>query len=202
VDGAYLNAPLKETIYMRQAKGYEVPGKETHVCLLKRAIYGLRQAGHEWYELLCKIMHGLSFKQCRVEHAVFYKNEAGDMLFVAADVDDMTIAGSSRDAIQRFKEGLSQQVKIKDLGDLQWMLGIEVTRNRKACTISFSQRAYIAKILERFGLQDAHPLSTPLDPHHRLTLAQCPDNPCQYEAMKNVPYREAIGSLMYAALGT
>jgi Reverse transcriptase (RNA-dependent DNA polymerase) len=67
----------------------------------------LRQAGCEWYELLCKIMHGLNFKRCRVEHVVFYKHKAGDTLFIAADVDDMTIARSSRDAIQRFKEGLS-----------------------------------------------------------------------------------------------
>ena len=45
VDGAYLNAPLKETIYMQQPKGYEVLGKEKHVCLLKRAIYSLWKAG-------------------------------------------------------------------------------------------------------------------------------------------------------------
>jgi Reverse transcriptase (RNA-dependent DNA polymerase) len=62
VDGAYLNAPLKETIYMCQAKGYKVPGKETHVCLLKCTIYGLRQAGCEWYELLCQIMYRLNFQ--------------------------------------------------------------------------------------------------------------------------------------------
>ena len=180
VDGAYLNAPLKETIYMRQAKGYEVPGKEHYVCLLKHAIYGLKQAGREWYEMLCRIMFKLNFKQCRVEHAVFYKYEGDEALLVAADVDDMTITGSTRDTIQRFKEGLSGKVKIKDLGDLRWMLGIEVERDREARTISFSQRTYISKILDRFGLQDAHPLSTPLDPHHKLSLAQCPDNPRQY----------------------
>ena len=49
---------------MQQAKGYEEPGKMNHVCLLKCAIYGLRQAGHEWYEMLCQIMYGLNFKWC------------------------------------------------------------------------------------------------------------------------------------------
>ena len=202
VDGAYLNAPLKETIYMRQAKGYEAPGKEKHVCLLKRAIYGLKQAGREWYELLCQIMLKLGFRRCRIEHVVFCKYNETDALIVAADVDDMTIAGNSKTAIRRFKEGLGHEVKIKDLGDLHWMLGIEVERDRGARTISFSQQAYIRKILERFGLEDAYSLSTPLDPHHKLSLAQCPDNPRQYRSMRDVPYREAIGSLMYAALGT
>ena len=93
-------------------------------------------------------------------------------------------------------------MKIKDLRNLHWMLGIEVERDQAACTISFLQHTYITKILEQFGLQDANPLSTPLDLHHRLTLAQCPDTPHQYENMKNIPYHEAIRSLMYAALGT
>ena len=202
VDSTYLNAPLKETIYMWQAKGYEEPGKPNHVCLLKCAVYGIRQAGHEWYDMLCQIMYGLNFKCCRVEHTVFYKHEVANTILVAADVDDMTIARSSKRVICKFKEGLNQKVKIKDLGNLHWMLGIEVERDRATRTISFSQCTYITKILEWFGLQDTNPLSTPLDPHHRLTLAQCPDTPCQYENMKNVPYHEAIRSLMYAALGT
>jgi len=38
IDGAYLNAPLSETIYMRKPKGYETPGKEQHICLLQHCI--------------------------------------------------------------------------------------------------------------------------------------------------------------------
>ena len=68
--------------------------------------------------------------------------------------------------------------------------------------ISFSQCAYITNILEQFNLKSTNPLSTPLDPHHRLSLTQCPDTPRQYKDMKDIPYREVIGSLMYAALGT
>ena len=95
-------------------------------------------------------------------------------IIVTADVDDMIIAGNSVMVVQEFKEGLAKEVKIKDLGELQWMLGIQVERDWKARTIAFSQCVYIAKILEWFGLQDAQPLSTPLDPHHKLSLAQCP----------------------------
>ena len=62
--------------------------------------------------------------------------------------------------------------------------------------------AYIEKILERFNLQDTNPLSTPLDAHHKLSQSQSPSTPRQFDNMCNVPYREAIGSLIYAALGT
>ena len=67
--------------------------------------------------------------------------------------------------------------------------------------ISLSQHAYIEKILQWFNLQDANPLSTPLDPHHKLSLSQSPSTPCQFDDMHGIPYREAIGSLMYMALG-
>jgi hypothetical protein len=100
VDGAYLNTPLKEKIYMRQAK-------EGHVCLLKCAVYGLRQAGCKWNEILCQIMSKLGLRRCHVEHTVFYKHNGPDSLIVAADVDNMMITGNSRDVIHKFKEGLA-----------------------------------------------------------------------------------------------
>lgn len=71
VDGAYLNAPLTETIYMRQPKGYEIPGKEHYVCRLNRALYGLKQTGQEWYSFLCRLLFKLGCTRCRVEHTIF-----------------------------------------------------------------------------------------------------------------------------------
>ena len=68
--------------------------------------------------------------------------------------------------------------------------------------VMFSQWSYIDKIVQRFSLQSAKPPTTPLDPHHQLTLAQCPSTPCQYEDMWDVSYQGAISSLMYATLGT
>ena len=50
VVGAYLNAKLKEDIYMHQPKGFETLGREHAVLHLKRAIYRLKQSGHEWYD--------------------------------------------------------------------------------------------------------------------------------------------------------
>ena len=44
INNTYLNAPLSETIYMHQPKGYKVPGKEKHICLLQCALYSLKQA--------------------------------------------------------------------------------------------------------------------------------------------------------------
>jgi hypothetical protein len=112
------------------------------------------------------------------------------------------MARNSKESIQRFKNELQTTFTIQDLGDLHWLLRTEVKRDRKSCTISLSQRTYIEKNLERFNLQDTNPLSTLLNPHHKLSSSHSPSTPHQFDYMHGVPYREAIGSLMYTPLGT
>ena len=91
---------------------------------------------------------------------------------------------------------------IKYMGSLRWLLGVGIERDREKRTISFSQTAYIQKIVEHFGMEEAKPLSVPISPGHNLTKSQSPSDPQAIEEMKRVPYREAMGSLMYAVVGT
>lgn len=172
------------------------------VCKLNQVIYGLRQAGHEWYEHLCGIMFSISFTRCQVAHAVFHQTTKEGSLIVAVDVDNMMMVRSTKTVIQHFTDELSKYVSIKNLGDLHFLLGIEVTQDHNKCTISFSQKAYIEKVLKRFNMTDAKSISTPLDPNTQLSIAQYPSTPEEYADMCNIPYREAVGSLMYLAIGT
>src|SRR5882724_10156012 len=89
-----------------------------------------------------------------------------------------------------------------DLGEVRWLLGITVTRDRKKCTISLSQHAYIEKIAKHFYLENVFPVSTPLDPNVLLSKEQCPKTEDEKHHMKTIPYLHAIRSLMYAAIGT
>ena len=91
---------------------------------------------------------------------------------------------------------------ITDLGDLHWILGIEVQCVREKGKILLSQHSYIDSILRRYGLEDAKPASTPMDPNVRFSSAQSPTATDDIAKMWDVPYHEAIGSLMYASLGT
>ena len=54
-----------------------------------------------------------------------------------------------------FKDQLHDQFKIKELGNLHWLLGIEFKCDHVECMISFLQESYIEKILQHFSLQDA-----------------------------------------------
>ena len=75
----------------------------------------------------------VGFQRCKVEHAIFYRFNQ-DTTILAVDVDDITIAGNSPRAIQRFKSDLSSKYSIKDMGSLRWLLGIGIERDREKRT--------------------------------------------------------------------
>jgi hypothetical protein len=173
------------------------------VCLLKKTLYGLKQSGRRWYQKLVKIMaEGLGFKRSDVDQAVFYKRERGLLIIVLVHVDDCTIAANRPQLIRKFKIEIAKHVEITDLGELHWILGIEVRRIRERRLLLLSQRSYIESILQRYGFEDAKPVSLPMDPSARLSSAQSPSTMEEFARMRNVPYHEAVGSLMYASLGT
>ncbi|PIL25828.1 transcription factor [Ganoderma sinense ZZ0214-1] len=201
VKSAYLNGILEETVYMRLPPGFAPPEQSHLVCRLKKTLYGLKQAGRGWYKTLTAAMENMGFTRCVADHAVFYKREGESAIIVAASVDDLTITGTS-DLVDAFAVDIKQRFEMSDLGDLHWILGIEVRRDRQARTIAISQRSYIDTIVSRFNLDEAAPLSIPLQPGSPLGNHQSPSTPRQFEDMRDVPYREAVGSLMYAAMGT
>lgn len=117
-------------------------------------------------------------------------------------VDDCTIAAKSIEHVAAFKSEVRKHVEITDLGRLHWLLGIEVTRNRDTRTLSLSQKSYIDSIICRFSLDELKPVSSPMEPSIHLHSGQGPMTGEEYATMRHVPYREAIGSLMYASLST
>ncbi len=145
----------------------------------------------------------MGFLQCDVDQAVFYRPVSkGDFMAIAVHVDDCTLAAETLTVIEDFKAELGKHVEVTDLGELHWLLGMEVKRDREARSIHLSQLSYIDSILRRHNLDEAKPLTTPMDPNIHLSTADCPASTADHALMRNVDYRGAVGALMYAALGT
>ncbi|CAI7751825.1 unnamed protein product [Closterium sp. NIES-53] len=91
--------------------------------------------------------------------------------------------------------GTGRHTECKDLGDLTHYLGMAITRDRPAHTITLSQSHYIGQILEKFEMAQASPVATPLPFGHQLAPPTSPSS-------SSHPYAELIGSLMYAMMCT
>jgi hypothetical protein len=127
-DSAYLNASLDEEIYMLIPPEHRDYGKGK-VFRLKKSIYGLKQAGREWYQLLRDTLLKDGWKQCMKDACVFTRNQGDNKIITIIYVDDMIITAKSIEAVSEVKKELAKEFKIKDLGELSYILGICVKRN-------------------------------------------------------------------------
>jgi transposase InsO family protein len=202
-NAAYLNGELGEgeEIYMQQPPGYEV-GSEEWVKELLKAIYGLKQAGRKWYDVLYRALIELGFRVSAADPCVFFIHIGEHVLIIAIHVDDCAMTGSSVKLILEYKEKLNARYPLTDLGPVSWLLGIKITRDLNAGTISLSQKSYIDSIIARFVLNDAKPYDMPMTPSASYSKDDSPSSQQDAARMRKVPYREAIGSLMYASVAT
>jgi transposase InsO family protein len=201
-NGAYLNGELDENeeIYMKPPPGYTDEGER--VKRLLKSLYGLKQAGRKWYDTLSRALTDLGFQVNDADPGVFSSHDDNDTTTLAIHVDDCLITGSSPKLITDYKYELNERYPLTDLGPVHWLLGIKITRDRQARTISLSQTSYIDAILSRFSLSDTKPVATPITPGTILSKADCPSDDTKQTQMKKTPYREAVGSLMYASVAS
>jgi hypothetical protein len=164
-NGAYLNGKLEqdEEIYMQPPPGYDTMG-EGRVLRLLKSLYGLKQARRRWYGTLAHTLTDLRFCTSQADPVVFHARVAEETFILAIHVDNCTLTGSLSALITQYKQRINACFPLTDPGPIHWLLGIKITRNCPARTISFSQRLYINSVLARFGLQDARGYVTPMVP--------------------------------------
>ena len=112
--------------------------------------------------------------KCSVDQAIFYRHEGKLLIIIAVYVDNCSIAASNTGLIHEVKTTLNVHVEVSDLGEVHWLLGIEVKCDREACIISLSQSAYIKSILRQFNFDKLKPVSTPMEPYIKLSASQSP----------------------------
>jgi hypothetical protein len=209
VDTAFLNAPVQEEIYVTMPPGYKQratgsTGKPL-VCRLRRSLYGLKQAPRNWNSVMNTWLVDYGFVRSAADPCLYVKFEpgggGGTILVVVLYVDDLIIASNSASAAAAFKSALRAKFKVKDLGALEFFVGIRVTRDRGGRALYLDQNAYLERVLERYNMADAKPLATPAS-STTLSADMCPSTASAVAAMESVPYRSAVGSLLYAAVCT
>jgi len=170
---AYLNGILDddEEIYMEEPPSYKTGGDK--VKRLCKALYGLKQAGCKWYDTLMTTLLNLGFQVSSADPGVFTTQAGPELLVLAVHVDNCILTGSSARLINEYKGKLNKKYALTNLGPVHWLLGIKVMRNRRECTISLSQSAYIDTILTCFSLTDAKPADTPMIPGATYSKKDC-----------------------------
>jgi len=197
VSSAFLNGELEETIYMKQPEGFVIPEKEHLVCKLNKSIYGLKQSPRCWNSSLDNYLKEIGFEQSQSDSCIYIKSTKTDVCYLAVYVDDIIIACKSLYTINDIKLSLSKKFKMKDLGCLNYFLGVNIVSDDENGTISLNQCAYTKALLEKFNMIDANALKTPVDVSVKLTKATE-----KSKLFDPKIYQSAVGSLLYLSTRT
>lgn len=200
IETAYLHATLEEQLYTEVPDGLlelcadkltsgerELLESGNAVLRLDKALYGLKQAGRRWYETFRDYLIELGIKPTQTEPCVF----VGAGVIILLYVDDVIIMSASRELIDAVMDKIEARFSIKRLGKPNFFVGWRIKVAPDFITVS--QRGYIESIVEKFG-NGARPKATPLVYGAALD-SQGPPGDGQL-------YREIIGSLLFAAIGT
>ncbi|KAE9002116.1 hypothetical protein PR003_g18342 [Phytophthora rubi] len=191
---AFLNGPLDGVdIYMEQPDYFN--DGTGRVCKLKQSLYGLRQAPRIWYKMLDEYLRKCGFKRTKMDAGVYVRTVGENKVFVTVYVDDLLIVGTETDIDMVLGE-LSSEFKIKDLGEVKHLLGMEITYV-PGHVLMISQKGYTEKILARCKMDKCKPVPTPQVKGN----FPMPGDPKRESVCVNsdpeVDYRHIVGSLQY-----
>ncbi|KAL9262057.1 Retrovirus-related Pol polyprotein from transposon TNT 1-94-like protein [Drosera capensis] len=116
VKTSFLHGDLDEDIYMVQPEGYQIVGKENLVCKLTKSLYGLNQAPRQWYLKFDNFMSRSGYKKNDMYPCCYTRHFGSSYIILLLYVDDMLVAGSDMEEINRLKGQLSEEFEMKDLG--------------------------------------------------------------------------------------
>ena len=130
VKTSFLNGYLYEEVYMQHPEGFVVDGKENMVCRLQKSIYGLKQASRQWYLKFHDVVTSLGFEENTVDSCIYLKISGRKFIFLILYVDDVLLASNDLGFLMDVKRMLSKNFDMKDLGETNFVLGIEIHRDR------------------------------------------------------------------------
>ena len=149
-----MNAPLKETVYIKPPKGVtSAPGR---VWLLQKSLYGLQQSAQDWGETLYEKLHLKDFIQSEADPALYVNRSKGE--YIRVHIDDILYI---RPVKEQFGSWLKTHFVTKDLGRPRYLLSIEITWDESR-RVYLRQTDYIKWIVNQFLPGLLRPSLTPL----------------------------------------
>jgi hypothetical protein len=201
VKTAFLYGRLKEVIYMRQPEGFAVPGREKEVCRLIKSLYGLKQAPRVWNTELNDAILQYGLIRSEEDQCVYYRLQGEEWIAVLFFVDDGFICGTSKEMVENFSDYLKKKFEIRILPAGRF-LGMTIGRDREKGEMSISQPDFVDALLKKVKMEGCNPVGTPAEPGLPLTSNMSPQQEKEKEEMRSIPYKEAVGALLYLSTTT
>jgi hypothetical protein len=169
---------------------------------LLKGLYGLKQAGRQWYLELNAKLESIGFKRTQSDWSLYICRHDMGMSILTTSVDDMLIASTSPTESDAVVTALGSMFEITDNKEPTLHLGCGINRHRESRTLKLDQHSYTESILRDFGMDNCNPVSTPMDPGTQLSPPLSPLTPDDIKKMNNFLYPAFVGKCMYLSTST
>ena len=183
----FLNGQLEEGIFMKLPVN---ENGQSQIVRLNKSLYGLKQASRSWNKRFNDAMAELGFVPLKNDCCIYKSKSKGIILILY--VNDILLIAKNIDDISWIKEKLGRLFQMKDLSEVKHFLGMEINRDFENQIIEISQKKYVERLLERYGMAECKPVGTPLDSSTKWSKSE--------GELTDQPYRELIGCLQYLSL--
>ena len=191
IDTAFLNGELEEETYVEPPPGI-TKFDENKVCKLKRSLYGLKQAPRAWNKALVNFLSEFGLKQLKSDVCLF----VNESIIIAIYVDDIIITSKHLDQIVEFKNKILNKFKAKDLGEVKFVLKINIEKVPGGGW-KLHQQNYIDELIQFYEMKNEKTVAIPIQPNHKLTVDLVEEKEPLRKLIDSSQYRQAIGKIMY-----
>lgn len=136
VNNVFLQGLLSADVYMDQPPLFVDTDRTYYLSKLNKTIYGMKEAPRGWYNVLWFFLLECGFYNSVADTSLFMFQATGVILCVLVYVDDIIVTRNSSTHIQQFINLLTTRFSLKDMGELSYFLGLEVTRTKADLTLT------------------------------------------------------------------
>ena len=182
---------------MNISEGIKLPpnvNRDEYVCKLSKSFYGLKQASRVWNLTFSNFLKKYNFVKFEADSSIFKSNYKNHIIYLILFVDDGLILCKNVKILNELINILKSNFEIK-VSDPSIFVGVQIKRDRKNKSIFLHQNSYVNKILEKYGMNESHPISIPAEPGLNLAISQFEKD--KLINNQNYPYREIIGALLF-----
>jgi hypothetical protein len=195
VKNAFLNADLDEAILMPVCLPEGFDDGSGDLLLLRKSLYGLKQAPRQWFLCIDAKLRSIGFQPNSTDPNLYLRRDCIFLLYV----DDIWFIPFTDATLQEIRGALESWFKMTWLGEAKRFLGLDVEYLDDG-SIALSQKKYVEEVLERFGMENCRPTTTPLIAGDQLP--PIPPDASEPDPEAKRMYQRMVGSLMYAMVAT
>ena len=203
VKTAFLNGTVNHDIYVSQPERFIDPDHPNYVCKIKKGLHALKQSARCWNQTLDNFLVTNGYRRSPAHECIYVKTVKRDDGFIsfvilAVYVNDIIPVSNDVKMIKGEKESLCKEFEMVDLGEIHFILGMSIKRDRATRTLTISQGQYLKRFAQTIWNEECKPMSTPLGSGKKFHKKTEEEERCD----KSI-YQQAIaGYLTYVSTAT